>query len=211
MKVKNLVIGTQVQVKAEGHKGFWESSAGKLGTIVDIDSGALLDVKIEYTNGTYEWGNHKGIKLVKTNLQDVQVGDRVEILDKLSTAFYCSSKGRIGTVTRLDPTRDLDVKVEFDDGDYDWGNHKDIKRASVEPTEPSTPASIEVGSRVRLKMDKILGFLEGDVGTVKDIDGSGDAVVHFDVARNGWESCEYSIPDLHGLFVNPKYLEFITD
>lgn len=151
MKVKNLEIGTQVQVKAEGHKGFWDSSAGKLGTIVDID---------------------------------IPSG--------------------------------LNVRVEFDDGSFDWGNHKGIKRAPVESAEPevqepSTPASVEVGSRVRLKQDKVLGFLEGDVGTVKDIDRDGDAVVHFDVARNGWESNALGIPDLHGLFVIPAHLEVITD
>ena len=125
MKVKNLVIGLRVQVKSGNHEGFFGSNTGKLGTIVDIDVPSYLDVKIQYDDGTLEWGNHKG-----------------------------------------------------------------IKRASVEPTEPevqepSTPASVEVGSRVRLKMNEEFGFLEGDVGTAKYLDFDGTFAVHFDVARNG--------------------------
>ena len=129
MKVKNLVVGLRVQVKAKGHAGFFSWNAGKFGTIVGIDDGDSHDVQVQYEDGRTEWGNHKGIKRVKgVSLQDLKVGDRVEILDKRSTAFYDSNKGRIGTVTRLDPTSEtLDVKVEFDDDDTDWGNHTDIR------------------------------------------------------------------------------------
>lgn len=135
MKVKNLVIGTQVQVKAKGHTGFYISSAGKCGTIVDIDDGSHLDVRVQYNDGAFEWGNHKGIKRVK----------------------------------------------------------------------------LKVGSRVRLVEDAGLGFLAGDVGTVKHVDSPITLLVHFDVPRNGFKSPEYAIPDLQGLYVNRAQLEVITD
>ncbi len=209
MKVKNLKTGLLVQVKAKNHVGFFGSSAGKFGTITDIDYGEFLDVRVRYDDGVSELGNHAGIKRVKTSLQDVKVGDRVEILNKRLTAFFDSNKGRIGTVTLLDPDSSLDVKVEFDDGGNDWGNHSDIR--ILPKVAGVVVGAIEVGSRVRLKRDHVLGFQEGDVGTVKDLDGDGDAVVHFDVARNGWADKGYRIPDLHGLFVDPEDLELIID
>lgn len=202
MKFKNLEIGLRVQVKSKNHTGFFEDSAGKFGTIVGIDEGSHLDVKIKYEGGGHEWGNRKGIKQVQgTPLQALKVGDRVEILDKRITAFFDSNKGRIGTVTHLDPDSTLDVRVEFADGDTDWGNHIDVRVV----TEPST---IKVGTRVRLLEANCLGFLAGDVGTVKC---TTSGLVHFDVPRNGFQSQEYSIPDLHGLYVNPELLEVITD
>lgn len=140
MKVKNLEIGLRVQVKAKNHSGFFEASAGKFGTIVGIDDGSHLDVKIKYDDGVFEWGNHKGIKRFKTE-----------------------------------------------------------------------PNSIKVGTRVRLVENYMCGFLEGDVGTVKYIESADSVVVHFDVARHGWGSEEYGIPDNHGLWVDPDLLEIITD
>src|SRR5699024_5665939 len=117
MKFKNLVIGLRVKVKAKGHTGFFEDSAGKFGTIVGIDDGSHLDVKIKYEGGGHEWGNRKGIKQVKgTPLQDLKVGDRVEILDARATYFFDSNRGRVGTVIKLDPDSTLDVWVEFDGG-----------------------------------------------------------------------------------------------
>lgn len=211
MKIKNLVIGTRVQVKATNNVGFFSWSAGKCGVINDIDDGVFLDVHIKYDDGSTEWGNHEGIKRADKGvcLDDLKVGDRVEILDKRLTAFFNSNKGRVGTVTRLDPDSSLSVKVEFDDGDTDWGNHKDIRIV----TKPVGVIGgvIEVGSRVRLKSDNLSGFLAGDVGTVKAFDRDGDAIVHFDVARSGWKDTEYGIPDLHGLFVDPDDLELIVD
>lgn len=204
MKVKNLKIGTKVQVKSKNHVGFFESSAGKFGTIVDIDDGSYLDVKIRYEYGGTEWGNHKGIKRFKTDLQSVKVGDRVEILDDRATYFFESNRGRIGTVTRLDPDSTLDVKVEFDDGDTDWGNHSDVRVVT-------TPEAIKVGDRVRLVENYMCGFLKGDTGTVKYIDSDDTVAVHFDVARHGWDSEEYGIPDNHGLWVGRDSLEVIAD
>ena len=204
MKVKNLEIGLPVQVKAKNHTGFFEDSAGKFGTIVAIDECSHLDVKIKYEGGGHEWGNRKGIKQFKgTPLQDLKVGDRVEILDKRLTAFFDSNKGRTGTVVKLDPDCTLDVRVEFAEGAVDWGNHKDVRVVTA-------PSTIKVGTRVRLLEDHMFGFVAGDVGTVKHVD-SATATVHFDLARNGWESQEYGIPDLHGLYVNPEDLKVITD
>lgn len=204
MKVKNLKIGVKVQVKSKNHVGFFESSTGKFGTITDIDDGVFLDVRVRYDDGVSEWGNHAGIKRFKTNLQDVKVGDRVKILDARATYFFESNRGRIGTVTKLDPDSSLDVKVEFDDGDTDWGNHSDVR--VVTGTE-----AIGVGTRVRLTEDFMCGFLAGDVGTVKYIESADSVVVHFDVARHGWGSEEYGIPDNHGLWVHPDSLEVIAN
>lgn len=207
MKVKNLEIGLRVQVKAKNHVGFFSENAGKFGTILDIDDGTYLDVKVKYDDGIVEWGNHDGIKRANKGLSsvsDLKVGDRVEILHKRLTAFFYSNKGRIGTVTHLDPDSTLDVRVEFADGDTDWGNHSDIRVV----TEPN---SIEVGTRVRLVKDDMFGFLKGDTGTVKYIASDDSLVVHFDVARHGWDSEEYGIPDNHGLWVSRDSLEIITD
>lgn len=203
MKVKNLKTGLRVQVKAKNHVGFFSENAGKFGTIVDIDDGAYLDVKVKYDDGIVEWGNHAGIKRFKTKLQDVKVGDRVEILDDRATYFYDSNRGRIGTVTKLDPDSSLDVKVEFDDGDTDWGNHSDVRVVTA-------PDSIKVGDRVRLVENHMCGFLEGDVGTVKYIDTDDSLAIHFDVARHGWDAEQYGIPDGHGLWVSRDSLEVIA-
>ena len=209
MKIKNLEVGLRVKVKATNHEGFYSWSKGKCGVIDAIDDGSFFDVRIKYDDGDSEWGNHKGIKRADkgvSSLDDVQVGDHVEILDKRLSAFFDSNKGRVGTVTRLDPdSGPLNVKVEFDDGDTDWGNHKDIRIVTK-----STP-KIVVGTRVRLKQDQMLGFREGDVGTVKHLDIDGTLAVHFDVARNGWDSEHYGIPNLHGLWVYLDDLEVITD
>jgi len=151
-------------------------------------------------------------------VKNLVVGLRVQVKREHHTAFFSCYAGKLGTIVDIDIPSGLNVRVEFDDGSFDWGNHKGIKRAPVEPTEPevqepSTPASVEVGSRVRLKQAEILGFLEGDVGTAKYLDSDGTFAVHFDVARNGWGSPnnDFGIPDLHGLWVDPDDLEVIAD
>lgn len=67
-----------------------------------------------------------------------------------------------------------------------------------------------IGQRVQLKHDEMLGFRAGDVGTIKGVDGRHYAV-HFDIARNGWESKSLSIPDLHGLYVDPEDLRKVKE
>ena len=67
-----------------------------------------------------------------------------------------------------------------------------------------------IGQRVQLKRDEILGFKAGDVGTIKDVNGE-DYTVHFDIARNGWGCESLGIPDLHGLYVPPEYLRKVQE
>ena len=67
-----------------------------------------------------------------------------------------------------------------------------------------------VGQRVQLKRDDILGFKAGDVGTIKGVDGKHYAV-HFDIARDGWERDDLDIPDLHGLYVDPEDLRKVRE
>ena len=67
-----------------------------------------------------------------------------------------------------------------------------------------------IGQRVQLKHDDCLGFRAGDVGTIKDLDGS-SYIVHFDVARNGWANESLGIPDLHGLYVEPEDLRKVKE
>lgn len=67
-----------------------------------------------------------------------------------------------------------------------------------------------VGQRVQLKRDHCLGFRAGDVGTIKAIDDR-DYTVHFDIARNGWESESLGIPDLHGLYVDAEDLRKVKE
>lgn len=66
-----------------------------------------------------------------------------------------------------------------------------------------------VGQRVQLKRNYILGFRAGDVGTIKAVDGTMYAV-HFDIARNGWFKESLGIPDLHGLYVYPEDLRKVN-
>ena len=137
-------------------------------------------------------------------IKNLGMGLRVQVKDVCrGKGFYSHNAGKFGTVIGIDVPSSLDVQVQYDDGGTEWGNHKGIRIVSK-------PNTIEVGSRVRLLEDRVLGFLAGDVGTVIAFDRDGDVVVYFDVARNGWESREYNIPDLHGLYVPPKYLEVIT-
>ena len=67
-----------------------------------------------------------------------------------------------------------------------------------------------VGQRVQLKRDEMLGFKAGDVGTIKAVDGSNYAV-HFDIARDGWGRDDLGIPDLHGLYVDPEDLRKVQE
>ena len=62
-----------------------------------------------------------------------------------------------------------------------------------------------IGQRVQLKRDGMLGFKAGDVGTIKAVVGKYYAV-HFDIARDGWFEEDLGIPDLHGAYVYPEGL-----
>ena len=99
--------------------------------------------------------------------------------------------------------------------DYDIGSElshinttpKEFKRIVREALGESKMKLTEknIGQRVQLKRDDMLGFKVGDVGTIKAVDGLMYAV-HFDIARNGWERDALGIPDLHGLYVYPEDL-----
>lgn len=67
-----------------------------------------------------------------------------------------------------------------------------------------------IGQRVQLKRDKMLGFKAGDVGTIKAVDGKHYAV-HFDIARDGWFREDLGIPDLHGLYLDPEDLRKVKE
>ena len=67
-----------------------------------------------------------------------------------------------------------------------------------------------VGQRVQLKRNCVLGFKAGDVGTIKAVDGKYYAV-HFDIARDGWERENLGIPDLHGLYIPPEDLRKVKE
>lgn len=60
----------------------------------------------------------------KSNLA---VGTKVQVKSD-SGRFYSGHAGELGEITCVDESgSDLNVKVEFEDGDTDWGNHKDLK------------------------------------------------------------------------------------
>ena len=67
-----------------------------------------------------------------------------------------------------------------------------------------------VGQRVQLKRNDMLGFRAGDVGTIKAVYGL-DYAVHFDIARDGWERDDLGIPDFHGLYVDPEDLRKVEE
>lgn len=67
-----------------------------------------------------------------------------------------------------------------------------------------------IGQRVQLKRRVDFDFKAGDVGTIKDVNGT-NYVVHFDIARNGWKSESLGIPDLHGLYVSPENLRKVQE
>ena len=67
-----------------------------------------------------------------------------------------------------------------------------------------------VGQRVQLKRDDMLGFKAGDLGTIKAVDDK-HYTVHFDIARDGWRKEHLGIPDLHGLYVDPKDLRKVKE
>lgn len=64
--------------------------------------------------------------------KNVKVGQTVKV-KKSNTAtgqFYNEYTGKTGVVDRVDSHCDRDsltIRVEFEDGDEDWGNHKDLK------------------------------------------------------------------------------------
>lgn len=62
-------------------------------------------------------------------LKNVKVGQTVKVKSKAST-FRHEYIGAYGTVEHVEDatyTGDLTVYVRFQDGDTDWGHHKDIK------------------------------------------------------------------------------------
>lgn len=67
-----------------------------------------------------------------------------------------------------------------------------------------------IGQRVQLKRQVMLGFKAGDVGTIKDVE-AGSYTVHFDTARNGWDDTALGIPCLHGLYVDPEDLRKVKE
>lgn len=67
-----------------------------------------------------------------------------------------------------------------------------------------------IGQRVQLKCSLCFGFQAGDVGTIKGVDGP-HYIVHFDIARGGWGKESLSIPNLHGLYVDPENLRKVQE
>ena len=67
-----------------------------------------------------------------------------------------------------------------------------------------------IGQRVQLKRNVGFDFQADDVGTIKGVD-SPHYIVHFDIARNGWRSLSLGIPNLHGLYVQPKDLRKVQE
>lgn len=66
-------------------------------------------------------------------LKNVKVGQFVKVKSTAST-FKHQHIGAYGTVVyveSLDYSGALTVKVQFQDGLYDWGSHKDIKPIKV--------------------------------------------------------------------------------
>jgi len=65
--------------------------------------------------------------------KNVKVGQTVKVKKTFNTTSYSfepKSQGRVGTVDDVEPLGydgNLTVRVEFPDGDSDWGHHKDIK------------------------------------------------------------------------------------
>lgn len=55
------------------------------------------------------------------------VGTKVVIKDG-GEGFYHEYEGHEGVIVAVDEYSELDVKVEFDDGKTDWGNHKGIRK-----------------------------------------------------------------------------------
>ena len=62
-------------------------------------------------------------------LENVKVGMDVLVKRKFSSDFFVYNRGKIGFVTDLTPDDDdLNVRVKFEDGRYNWGHYKDLKR-----------------------------------------------------------------------------------
>lgn len=62
-------------------------------------------------------------------LKNVKVGQFIKVKSTAST-FEHNHIGAYGTVIRVEDasyTGDLTVRVRFQDGGLDWGNHEDIK------------------------------------------------------------------------------------
>lgn len=62
-------------------------------------------------------------------LKNVKVGQFIKVKSATST-FEHQYIGSYGTVVYIEDVAyegDLTVRVQFPDGDCDWGNHKDIK------------------------------------------------------------------------------------
>ena len=62
-------------------------------------------------------------------LKNVKVGQFIKVKSTAST-FAHRYVGSYGTVVEVEPstyTGDLTVKVRYPDGQFDWGNHEDIK------------------------------------------------------------------------------------
>lgn len=67
MKLKNVKVGQTVKVK-QSNDTFCERYKGAHGTVKYIEDSTYsgyLTVKVRYTDGNTDWGNHTDIKLIE--------------------------------------------------------------------------------------------------------------------------------------------------
>lgn len=67
MKLKNVKVGQFVKVKSTADS-FLRKYVGSYGTVLQVEDATYnghLTVKVKYTDGQIDWGNHEDIKPIK--------------------------------------------------------------------------------------------------------------------------------------------------
>lgn len=67
MKLENVKVGTKVRVKTEMNEdtlAFYLRHRGSVGTVIEAPDGDG-DVRVEFSDGSDDWGHHSNLKRIK--------------------------------------------------------------------------------------------------------------------------------------------------
>ena len=68
-------------------------------------------------------------------IEDLKIGMKVKVV--ADNGFYYYNVGKVGFISELDEGSGSDVKVIFEDGTCDWGNHAGIELVEDGNNSPS--------------------------------------------------------------------------
>ena len=93
-------------------------------------------------------------------VKNLEIGLRVQVKAKNHVGFFSDGAGKFGTIVDIDEVSHLDVKIKYEDGGTEWGNHDGIKRFKTNFQD------VKVGDRVEILGDRTTYFFNSNIGRI---------------------------------------------